>query len=1445
MNILIKRGSTTVLTVKPQQASTYLRAIMGDETVTLVWEQAMFTALQVGDYITYNGIKHTLNQLPAVKKISTHFFQYNAVFQSPIYDLLKAGYMLFDNTSTPPQAEFPLTGTPLTFMTLLVANLNRVAGSVVWSVGSVLTADVQTLSFSNESCYAVLQKLATAFKTEYSASGTTLNLIEISSVSNLTLEYASTLYDIERKTIDSSSVITRLYPFGSTRNIASNYRSGSARLLLPDNVPYLEANVNLYGVIEGQQTFEDVYPRLGAGSAGAVTSIGGDIFTFSDSNLDFYLNDCLMPGTPAKLRFLTGDCAGYDLEIASFNNSTKTFVVIVNNDDKGFKIPDGLLVPAVGNKYILLDIIMPDEYVIAAEAELQTKAQEYLDENSHPKVSYLVTFSEIYAKINSVDVFPGNMVTVNDTDIAINTQLRVVKVQKGVIDPWNIKIDLSDTVSQSTLTRLAADIAANTEGITEINKGVSQQFGRNWRNVQELSTMIDTLRSDMLFIGNVQGQFDITGTLFTPNYQNDKNKFYATPGSLIHKTIPTETPGTWTLPDYAPTLTGDSTPYYLYAKCSRSAGTGVYYTSASALAYDSDPAYYYFLVGVLSSVVSGVRTLQTTYGFTQITGKQVVTGAIQSNDGSTYFNLDTSVIGGNIKFKSGDDYIEVGAGIDDAINKVQVGGRNLVQNSDFTKGTTIAEGFEIYDNRTGLDPATATVITSGGVDNGSYQQINWDDDHPAPVGIYGRLVENWKPNTEYVISFWAKGASPAPFQLFLGWDIAPAIVTAIKNSAITSGWQQYIFKIKWGSGVETEGHFYLSATYGVDGGNIDFDKLKIEIGNKATDWSPAPEDIDAAITAVAGDLSDLSGTLSNFQTEVNGDFKDGLIETSEAKSIAKYINTITTEKADIDNQYTIVYGDANLLGLAKSNLLSAKSAYNSAHTNLINSINTAIADGKTTPTESADVTAKFTLYSNALVLLSTRFIAADTAIKDARAQAAIVANNEEYIEDIRADLQGQIDGQLISWFYQVDPTINNTPAVGWTTPALKLQHSNDTYTNTNTGGCWRWQQVGGVWDWGVIADTATQQALIAAGNAQDTADGKRTVFTTQPTTPYKVGDLWLTSLTSASGDLKKCITEKLTGIYEPAHWVLATKYTDDSALDDTVVGGANLIENSNFADQFAGWTRGGTNGATKILPSFVDTNTPIAFFDGVGAYTDAFLYRDLSSMFDKLSVFELVFSIDYYQYYNDSNLVIYFSGVSQEMTCVDNNFYRTWKRYTMKLTSVTPIKSLGLSIYGDATHNANGYITNLSLQIGNKATSWKPSTQYLADALKSTLDVYGGLAIGNILAVKNRDGVVVGGMNGGETADNDIRLWFGEIISEMDDAPFKIYEDGTIELSNEKELQKLQIGKSPIPSLATIRYAPRTNVNLGTLPLIDDFTGEGGSFPPSSECFARLSLFRV
>lgn len=140
-------------------------------------------------------------------------------------------------------------------------------------------------------------------------------------------------------------------------------------------------------------------------------------------------------------------------------------------------------------------------------------------------------------------------------------------------------------------------------------------------------------------------------------------------------------------------------------------------------------------------------------------------------------------------------------------------------------------------------------------------------------------------------------------------------------------------------------------------------------------YSPSPGD-------VAKDIKDVSDAVSNLDTTINTTFKDGIISEAEAKAIASNINVLNAEKADIDAYYNKLHANAYLTGTAKTNLASAKTAYDTAHANLINSINKAIADGKTTATEKADVDAKFTAYNNALSAYQTRVGEADKAIQD-------------------------------------------------------------------------------------------------------------------------------------------------------------------------------------------------------------------------------------------------------------------------------------------------------------------------------------------------------------------------------------------------------------------------------------------------------------------------------
>lgn len=166
-----------------------------------------------------------------------------------------------------------------------------------------------------------------------------------------------------------------------------------------------------------------------------------------------------------------------------------------------------------------------------------------------------------------------------------------------------------------------------------------------------------------------------------------------------------------------------------------------------------------------------------------------------------------------------------------------------------------------------------------------------------------------------------------------------------------------------------------------------------------------------------------------------------------------------------------------------------------------------------------------------------------------------------YTQEMLA-MQAQMDGQLESFFFQQDPALNNAPANGWTTTALKESHLNDTYTNLNTGKSWRWTKYGNAYGWLAIADTATEKALMIAGQAKDTADSKRRTFIATPYTPYDSGDLWVTS----DGELMKCIYARASGNYVSSDWTKATKYTDDSAVNDMVVGVRNLVLDSKVGE---------------------------------------------------------------------------------------------------------------------------------------------------------------------------------------------------------------------------------------------------------------------------------------
>ena len=168
-------------------------------------------------------------------------------------------------------------------------------------------------------------------------------------------------------------------------------------------------------------------------------------------------------------------------------------------------------------------------------------------------------------------------------------------------------------------------------------------------------------------------------------------------------------------------------------------------------------------------------------------------------------------------------------------------------------------------------------------------------------------------------------------------------------------------------------------------------------------------------------------------------------------------------------------------------------------------------------------------------------------------------------------LKTQIDGKIESYFQASDP------ANEWTTSEVKAVHDGDMWYNTSEKRLYRYiyDSSSSTGAWSEIQSKDALSAYELASTAKDTADGKRTVFVSQPLPPYYVGDLWLTG-DSTDGDLYRCITERLNGNYNANDWVKAVYYDNTQTVIDggVVTAGTVQLANKNSQSIVAGITGG-------------------------------------------------------------------------------------------------------------------------------------------------------------------------------------------------------------------------------------------------------------------------------
>lgn len=287
------------------------------------------------------------------------------------------------------------------------------------------------------------------------------------------------------------------------------------------------------------------------------------------------------------------------------------------------------------------------------------------------------------------------------------------------------------------------------------------------------------------------------------------------------------------------------------------------------------------------------------------------------------------------------------------------------------------------------------------------------------------------------------------------------------------------------------------------------------------------EQADTAKAAANQAFSAVS-SLKNFTDTA---FADGIVDRAEAAAIEKYINSVKETQDAVKASYTTVYGNSLLAGSAKSNLASAKTAFDTAVTNLLSAISSAISDGVATTAERTAVNDKYALFNTAYGTYTSRLEEAQKYITDqikARADEAYELSQDlqtavsRLNDTIIPELQSQLDKQIVSWNGTAVPTLSNAPASDWTTTAERERHLGDYYDRKVTGGYERYKFVyeGNVYKWQLMADSEAAAAQSKAIEALGVAGSKNKVYfgDTTPAAPYAVNDLWV----KTSGELYIC-----------------------------------------------------------------------------------------------------------------------------------------------------------------------------------------------------------------------------------------------------------------------------------------------------------------------------------
>ena len=504
------------LTASPNSTSTVTREVMGEYAVSAAFTHTDFVQLDVNDYILVDGVKYKLKTPYKPVKKNTQTFIYQVKFYAPIHDAEDALFLYEADGDT--TTEFSYDGGPREHLQLWVDNMNRIAGAVLWSIGTVIAGDNKTIDYRNVYCWEAAfgsNGIAATFDTELWADGYVVNLCKASRGEIVELGYQKGLTQLQPEENGEMRFFTRLFPLGSTRNIDPT-KYGASRLQLPSREKFVDRNVELYGIKEAweEDAFKDIYPKY----IGSVTSVRSEqltnkegreysVYYFKDSGMTFNPNEYEIPEYTKMLAFQTGDLAGRGNNEGSFeanwHAATQEWEIINVYPDEETQLPGGVIVPQLGDTYIPWNFRMPDEYNTTAEEAYRQAVDDFLASYSFDPTKYTAPTDRHYIERNAVPLMVGQNVRLlsNEYFTGGYKDTRITKVVQKLNDLCQATLTCTDKIGtgwktsvDNELSSLQYKLARQAEqAVVDIIKTTDTKMPSDWN-------VFSALRSKSEFI---------------------------------------------------------------------------------------------------------------------------------------------------------------------------------------------------------------------------------------------------------------------------------------------------------------------------------------------------------------------------------------------------------------------------------------------------------------------------------------------------------------------------------------------------------------------------------------------------------------------------------------------------------------------------------------------------------------------------------------------------------------------------------------------------------------------------------------------------------------------------------------------------------------------------------------------------------------------------------